>query len=110
MLTVLIFVALMLTFFSICHRYSAEAVRIETARSQMRQRDEGAIHATAAALDLLETGRPPVDPYSCHMTVDTLLGPKKFTVTFTAIAPNDYSIHTAPSSPMDSSPPMPSNF
>jgi hypothetical protein len=109
MLTVLIFMTLMLTF-GISQRYLGEAVRIEQARTRTRDRDEGAVHAMAAALDLLETGLPPIDPYTCATDINTSAGSRSFTVTFSSLSPSQWAIQVAPTLPADSPPLMPSTF
>jgi hypothetical protein len=110
MLTVLIFLTLMLTFFGISQRYLGEAVRIEEARTRARDRDEGSVHAMAAALDLLETGLPPTDPYSCATDVETSTGSRSFTVTYSALSASQWAIQVTPTLPADSPPPMPATF
>ena len=55
MLSVIIFLSLMLTFFAVSQRYVGEALRVERARVHVRDRDEGSMHALGAAMTLLET-------------------------------------------------------
>ena len=110
MLTVTIFVTLMLTFFGVSQKYLGEAVRIEDARIRTRDRDEGAVHALAAACDLLETGLPPSNPYICATTINTSTGARSFTVTFSSLGLNVWSIQVVPTSPTDSPTPMPVTF
>jgi hypothetical protein len=110
MLIVLIFLMLMLTFFGISQRYLGEAVRIEEARMRTRDRDEGSVHAMAAALDLLETGLPPSDPYTCATDMETAAGTRSFTVTYSSLSGRRWAIQVVPTLPTDSPPPMPSTF
>ena len=110
MLMALVFIALLLSIYSVVYRQVAAALRIETARTLQRQRDEGSPQALARGLALLETGLPPEDPYVCAVTIGTSTGERSFTVTFTSEAEGHWSVHAAPSQPPNSPEPMPASF
>lgn len=96
MVLVLVFVALVLTFYSVCHRHIGATLRSEEARALRRQLDEGSLRALARGLTLLETGDPPApapeNPYVCQTTIQTSTGEHDFTVTFTCVAEGRWSV------------------
>jgi hypothetical protein len=115
MLLVLVFITLVLSFFSVSQRYIASAVRAETAQSLRRERDEGTLRALGRGLALLETGFPTENPYSCATTIDTSTGPRIYTVTFSEEGADPeghprWSVRAVPTGPYDSPPPMPERF
>lgn len=110
MVLVLVFIALLLTFYSVAYRNVAAALRVETARSLQQQRDEGVIHALARAVALLETGSPPTDPYVCEATIGVPPDERHFTVTFATEGVNLWSVQAAPTEWPDSPEPMPPSF
>lgn len=110
MVLVLVFIALLLSMVGVAFRHLAAATRVETARVIRLDRDEGTIHAAARGLALLQTGLPPTDPYVCAVSIDTSLGPRSFTVTFTGQGGNTWSVGAAETEPLDSPPPMPAAF
>ncbi len=115
MVLVLVFLALVLSLYSVSQRYIAAMLRVETVRTLQRQRDEGCLHAAGRGLDLLETGFPATAPYACGVTIETSAGPIAFTVTFTregtdAQGRSTWSVRAAPTGPLESPPPMPAWF
>lgn len=112
MVLALVFIALMLSIYSVAYRDVAAALRMETARTLRRQRDEGSMVALARGLALLETGLPPADPYVCAVTIDTSTGSRSFTVTFASEGETGdaWSVHAAPTDPLESPEPMPVGF
>ena len=110
MVLVLVFIALMLCFYSVAYRHVAAALRVETARTLQRQRDEGSIHAVARGVTLLETGLPPSNPYVCKATIGTPPDERSFTVTFTSEEEGIWSVHAAPTQWPDDPEPMPACF
>ncbi len=110
MVLVLVFIALLLTFYGVAYRHTAAALRIETTRTLQRQRDEGSVHALARGLALLETGFPPLDPYTCATSVDTSTGVRSFTVTFSSEVDGSWTVHAGPTSPPDAPEAMPESF
>ncbi len=110
MVLVLVFIALMLSIYSVAYRHVAAALRIEHARTLQRQRDEGSVEALGRGLALLETGLPPSDPYVCGTTVSTSTGARAFTVSFAAEAANTWSVQARPTLPPEDPPPMPPSF
>ena len=107
MVLVLVFIALLLTFYSVAYRHVAAALRVETARTLRRQFDEGAIHAVARGVALLETGSPS-NGYECR----TMINERAFTVTFTEKAGEEgvWLVHAAPTEWPDDPQPMPESF
>jgi hypothetical protein len=110
MLMALVFIALLLSLYSVAYRDLGAALRIETVRTLQRQRDEGSLQALARGLTLLETGLPPQDPYVCAVTLDTSSGERSFTVTFAWEGDNRWSVHAAPTQPLEYPEPMPVTF
>ncbi|HEV3022013.1 MAG TPA: hypothetical protein VGX76_06085 [Pirellulales bacterium] len=110
MLLVLAFVLLMTLSLALAYGQLATLLRTETARAQQIQRDEGSTVAAANGLALLETGFPPSSPYACDVTINTSTGATSFTVTFTSQGANVWTVNSAPSTPGDGNPPMPSTF
>ena len=110
MLLVLVFIALMLSMYSVAYRHVAATLRIETARTLQRQRDEGSLHALARGVALLETGLPPSDPYLGAVTLNTSMGERSFTVTYTSDGGNGWTVHVAPTEPLEDPEPLPASF
>ena len=110
LMTVSVFLVLMLALTSVVHRHLSSTLRIEKARVQAQRRDEALIHALARALDLLETGLPPSDPYVCATTIDTSQGPESITVTYANEIGEIWGVHAAPTSPDEIPEPMPETF
>jgi len=112
---VLVFLALMLSFYSVSQRQIAALLRTETVRTLQKERDEGCIQALGRGLDLLETGFPPTSPYVCGVTIETGAGPRSFTVTFgkegtDAEGKPKWSVRAVPTGPLESPQPMPARF
>jgi hypothetical protein len=110
MMLVVVFLALFLTLLGVASRQIGVAVRVDTVRTQRAQRDEGSLHAVARALTLLETGLPPSDPYVCEVTINTSIGVRSYTVTFSSVGDNQWSVRAAMTAPGETPPPMPSVF
>lgn len=110
MLLVLLFLVLMFSLMALAYGQLGAALRLETARAQQTQRDEGSLQALAKGLALLETGLPPTDPYVCGVVVTTSTGTSSFTVTFTSEGGNNWSVHSAPTVVSENPQPMPSSF
>lgn len=110
MVMALLLIALLLSIYSVAYRQIGAALRIETARTLQRQRDEGSVQALARGLALLETGLPPQNPYACAVTIDTSTGGRSFTVTFSSATGNSWSVHAAETQPPESPDPMPVSF
>jgi hypothetical protein len=110
MVMALVFIALMLCVYSVAYRQVAAALRLETARTLQRQRDEGSVEALARGLALLETGLPPQDPYVCAVAIGTSRGERSFTLTFASEGEHSWSVHVLPTQPPDSPEPMPVSF
>jgi hypothetical protein len=110
MVMALLFIALLLSIYSVACRQVGATLRIETARALQQQRDEGSVQALARALALLETGLPPQGPYVCAVTIDTSTGQRSFTVTFASEGGNNWSVHAAATQPAENPDPMPASF
>ena len=110
MMLVLVFIALVFSFYSLSHRYLAAALRVETVRTLTKQRDEGSVHALAAGLARLETGLPPSDPYICAVSIDTSTGLRSFVVTFTSEEEGVWAVEARPKDPFEDVPQMPESF
>jgi hypothetical protein len=110
MVLVLVFIALLLTFYSVAYRHVATAVRAEKVRLKQRHRDEGCIEAVARGLTLLETGLPPSNPYVCATTVGTPPDDCLFTVRFESEAEGVWTVRAYPTEWPDQPQPMPSTF
>jgi hypothetical protein len=110
MVTVLVFLAVTLTLVSISQRYVGTSVCVERASGQAELRDQGSLEALARALDLLETGLPPSHPYVCATTVETPLGSRSYTVTYTSASGDEWLIDVAPTHEAESPDSMPESF
>ena len=107
---VLLFMALMLSLSSVLYRQLGATLRVESVRAAQVVRDEGSLRALALALALMETGLPPSSPYICGVMIETSIGPRDYTVTFSAADDTSWSIHAAPTQPNDMHDPMPISF
>ncbi len=107
---VLIFLALTLALVGITQRELATVLRIKRAQTQVELRDEGSVHALAQALQLLETGLPPSDPYLCATDVETSLGTRSYRVTYTSLVADQWTVQAEPTPEDESPPPMPATF
>ena len=110
LLTVMIFLVLMLAATGVVHRHLSSTLRIERARVQAEQRDEALIHALANAMELLETGTPPTDPYVCRTTIDMSQGLESITVIYEHEIDEIWNVHAAPTSPDENPQIMPASF
>lgn len=110
MVLVLVFIGLMLTFYSVAYRHVGAAIRAETIRTLQSERDNGCITAIARGLTLLETGLPPSNPYVCATSVGTPPDERSFTVTFNSAVEGTWRVHAAPTQWPDEPDPMPVSF
>jgi hypothetical protein len=65
MVLVLLFLVLFLSLLGVAWRRIGSVLRVASVRTVQLQRDEGSLGALAAAMNLLETGRPPTSPSPC---------------------------------------------
>jgi hypothetical protein len=107
---VIVFLALMLALVAVCQRELATVLRLKRARALVEQRDQGAVHALARALQLLETGLPPGDPYVCATNLDTPIGTRSYTVTYTSAGTDQWHVEAAPTPDSEYPDPMPDTF
>ena len=110
MVLVMVFIALLLTFYSVAYRHVAAAVRAEKVRTKQAERDQGCIQAVGRGLTLLETGLPPSNPYVCETTIGAPPDARSFTVSFASEMEGVWSVHAAPTEWPDAPEPMPSTF
>jgi hypothetical protein len=110
MVLVMVFIALLLTFYSVAYRHVAAAVRAEKVRTKQAERDQGCIQAVGRGVTLLETGLPPSNPYICATTIGTPPDDCLFTVTFESEVEGVWSVRAYPTEWPDSPAPMPSTF
>jgi hypothetical protein len=110
LLLVLVFIVLFLLLLGVAWRRVASALRIASVRTVEVQRDEGALHALARGMHLLETGLPPTNSYVCGTTINTSSGPRSYTVAFTLEEGTTYSVHVDLTQPTESPPAMPDTF
>jgi hypothetical protein len=110
MLLVVVFLALVLSVYSLSHRHLATVLRVETARVAQQERDEGSLRALAAAVALLETGLPPEDPYVCGVVIDTSAGERSFTITYLSDGADEWQVTAVPTGPYEDPQPMPDSF
>ena len=106
----MVFNILMLALLGLAYRQLGSTLRIETARVQQIQRDEGPLRAAARALALLETGVPPSDPYVRKVHADTSEGPSDFIITITSEGNGLYSVQAAKAGTNDPTPPINETF
>ncbi|HWE37887.1 MAG TPA: hypothetical protein VG406_15060 [Isosphaeraceae bacterium] len=108
----LVFIVLMLGVIALASRRIGTALRVVTSRSQQLARDEGALQAAASALDLLETGNPPSDPFVCQVVVKGATDgvERTITVTFASEGTGLWAVTAAPARPDDPTTPMPATF
>ena len=107
---VLLFMALLLSLSSMLYRQLGATLRVESVRSSQVVRDEGSLQALARGLALLQTGSPPSSPYQRGVTIETSLGPRDYTVTFSADTDTNWSIHAAPTPQNEFLDPLPNSF
>jgi hypothetical protein len=110
MLAVLVFLAVGLTLVSINQRYIKALLRLEHARSQAEAFDQGPREVMAMSLELLETGLPPANPYTCGATLETSDGRRTFLVVFNSSGDGTWSVQVAPADDGAGLEPMPISF
>ena len=107
---VVFFNLLFLALLGVAWRETASALRVQSVRDVQARCDQGTIPALAMAIELLETGSPPSDPYVCVASIDTADGLRDFTVTFTGEGENQWAIHAAATASGENPSPMPETF
>ena len=110
MLAVLVFLAVGLMLVSVNQRRIGGLLRIEQARQQADDFREGPVHVMSLALELLETGLPPSNPFNCGATIDTSAGPQSFAIVFASSGGSQWSVEVAPTDDVGSLDPMPASF
>jgi hypothetical protein len=109
LLLVVTFIAIVFSIAALCHRQLVSVLRNEHARELRVERDTGSLNVAAQAIDLLETGDPPTDPYVCTTTVDFPQGTRTYVVTFTNIGFDDWTVDVIRDDSA-SAPTMPGSF
>src|SRR5688572_18958184 len=74
MLTVLVLITTLSSWYAIAYQRAAGALRQQRVQALQRSRDTGAVQALATTLALLETGFPPTTPYVAGVNLDTPTG------------------------------------
>ena len=110
MLLVLAFIAAVFSIYSLSHRHVVSLIRTEHARSLARERDAGSLKALADACELLETGLPPNDPWTCGTLINTGTVTQLFVVRFETSGSSEWTIDVRPALTGESPPPMPTTF
>ncbi|HEY1602001.1 MAG TPA: hypothetical protein VGG64_20530 [Pirellulales bacterium] len=110
MLLVLAFLVMFFSVLALAYSQLGSLIRAETARAQTVTRDAGCVPALAQALELLETGYPPTNPFVCGVSINTSSGPQAFTVTFATQDVGNWSVQVAPTADNESPAPMPLLF
>ena len=106
----MVFVVLAMLLWAAVYSQMASSLRVEKACQLRLDQARGPIRAMAWGLSLLETGKPPWNPYSCKVNVDEQ-SELQYVITFTKIEENKYKIEVRPATESDSLlPPPPSNF
>ena len=106
----MVFIVLAMLLWAAVYAQMASALRVEKACKLRLDQAKGPVRAMAWGLSLLETGKPPCNPYSCKVSFDDQPG-KEFVITFTRIEENKYKVEVRPATESDSLlPPPPSNF
>jgi hypothetical protein len=107
---VIAFMTLLFSLSALVYSHLGAALRVELVQSAQKVRDEGAMHALAQALALLQTGTPPSNPYEGGVTIETSAGTRAFTVTMSSDDGLQWTIHVALTPDGESPEPMPSAF
>ena len=81
MVLVLVFLAVMMAFVAVGQRHVNSMLRIEQANFDAEMRGDRR-RALGQALQVLQTGPPPTDPFICSTTLDTSYGPQSFKITY----------------------------
>ncbi|HLA83991.1 MAG TPA: hypothetical protein VJL29_04280 [Thermoguttaceae bacterium] len=104
MFLVLVFIAVMLSIFSLSYRHVATALRAETVLSLNEQRDQGAIQALGAGVAQLGIMAPPSTPCICAVLVNG----SSYTLTFTLVdePTGQWRVEAQPTGPFDAPPAM----
>lgn len=110
LMLVMFFNLLFLSLLGVAWRGAGSALRLQAVRQVQNRRDQGVIPALAQAMQLLETGTPPSDPYVCGVALNTSEGARSFTVTFTSEGENLWAVRGAPTASGESPIPMPETF
>ena len=110
LLLVLAFITVLSSTYGLASLHLANAVRVETSRVTLDDRNQGALQATAMMLTLFQTGKPPTNPYTCAVTVATPAGSRKITVIASSSSSDRWTITARPTLPNESPPSAPSSF
>ncbi len=110
LLLIVIFVVLLMSLLGVTWRCVASAMRVASTHSLQVQRDDGSLEALARAMRLLETGLPPNSPYVCGVLLNTPVGDRSYTVTFTLHEDATWSVESRPAQTGENPQPMPDSF
>jgi hypothetical protein len=107
---VLLFLAVAFGMWAIVFRGSANALRVEEARAHRDARESWTAPATAAGLRLLETGRPPLDTYTCKLALTQDGLTRYFLLTYDKIGPTRWTLQCTPTDAADATLDAPATF
>jgi hypothetical protein len=110
MITVLVFLAVLMTTLGVTHRHMASLLRREQAQWEVDRFDAGPRCALARGVALLETGLPPDNPYTCITQIITPEGEESFTVSYRKVSGHKWRVEVAPTAPGEHAPAMPPTF
>jgi hypothetical protein len=110
MLLVLAFIVFFFSLLAIGSGQLSSLLRSQTVQKQRTHCDEGSTTAVARGLALLETGYPATSPYVCGVTLTTSDGDFQFTVTFTYLGSNKWTVNARPTAVGEYPAAMPAQF
>jgi len=110
MLLVLAFIVFFFSLLAIGSSQLSSFLRSQTVQKERTRCDEGSTTAVARGLALLETGYPATSPYVCGVTLTTSDGDLQFTVTFTYLGSNKWTVNARPTAVGEYPATMPAQF
>jgi len=110
MLLVLAFIVFFFSLLAIGSSHLSTLLRAQTVQKERTRCDEGSTTAVARGLALLETGYPSTSPYVCGVTLTTSDGDLSFTVTFTYLGSNKWTVNARPTAVGEYPTTMPAQF
>lgn len=110
MLAVLAFIVFFFSLLAVGTSQLSGLLRSQTVQAERTLCDAGSTTAVARGLALLETGYPEASPYSCGVTLTTPNGNSPFTVTFTYLGSNKWTVNAHPTALGEITTPMPAQF
>ena len=102
----MVFIVLAMLLWAAVYAQMASALRIEKACKLRLDQAKGPVRAMAWGLSLLETGKPPCNPYSCKVSFNGQPG-LGYVITFTKIEEDKYKVDVRSATESDSLLPSP---